>query len=417
MCGGMRRHDSVSWRVKLMPDADIIVVGAGPAGSATAALAARAGARVLLLDRARFPRNKACAEYMSPGVLQALCRMGLSDGVLERRPLQVPGMEIVAPSGFRYRLRYEQAGRSLNAITLPRLQLDHALVESAVRSSARLEEGVTVREALLDDGVVRGVVASRDGRRVRICGSMVVVADGSRSMLRRGLGLDAPVRWPNRMGLVAHFDGASGLQGGFGQMHVADGGYCGLAPLPGGGTNVGLVIHFRRGRKSAIPASQIMDDWIARHPLLSRALSGCRRASPVRGMAPVGARARAVAGRGFLVTGDAAGFFDPFTGEGIHRALMGGEIAAGTALKALGDGFGASEIGAYARRRRAAFRKKEVVTCLVQTFVTFPRLLEYALPRLDARPSSADLLSAVLGDIADPGRFLRPGPLWETLRP
>jgi flavin-dependent dehydrogenase len=325
-------------------------------------------------------------------------------------------MEIVAPSGFRYRLHYEQDGTPADALTLPRIELDHALVESAVRSGARLEEGVIARTLLTEDGVVRGVAASHAGSSVRVTGSMVVIADGARSTLRRALGLDAPVRWPNRMGLIAHFEGGEELDDGFGQMHVAQGGYCGLAPLPGGGMNVGLVIKSRRHVPN-VTASQVMDRWISQHPILARSLRGSRRVSPVRGMAPVGARARAHAGSGFLLTGDAAGFFDPFTGEGIHRALVGGEIAAETALHALSAGFGASDIRAYEHRRRMQFRKKEMVTRLVQTFVRFPRLLEYALPRLRARQDTGDLLSAVLGDIADPASFLRPGPLWNALRP
>lgn len=398
-------------------DADIIVVGAGPAGSTTAALAARAGARVLLLDRAHFPRQKACAEYMSPGVMDVLNRTGLAAPVLERCPLPVPGMDIVSASGARFRLRYRRDGEAVQAMTLPRVELDHALAAQAVAEGAQLEEGVIVREPIEWDGAVQGVKASVGGRALRLHARLVVIADGARSSVRQAMGLSRPVRWPHRMGLVAHFAGSAISPGGFGQMHVASGGYCGLAPLPGGGVNVGLVIHTPVSGGPRTAPSRVLDDWIAEHQSLAASLSGFTRISPVRGMLPVGARSRRDAGPGFLLVGDAAGFFDPFTGEGIHRALVGGEIAARTALAALAHGFRLDAIRHYHRARRNAFANKEIVTMLVQAFVRFPHLLDYAVPRLETRPGAGELLASVLGDIADPARFLRPSPLWEALRP
>lgn len=395
-------------------DADIIVVGGGPAGSSTAALAARQGARVLLLDRARFPRPKACAEYMSPGVMDVLNRTGLASAVCARGPLPVPGMDIVSPSGARFRLRYRRGGKTATALTLPRIELDDALATQAVREGARLEEGIIVREPIYSGGAVCGVRASTGGRPLSVRAPLVVIADGAHSTLRSAMGLSRPVRWPNRMGLVAHFTGTPALSGGFGQMHVATGGYCGLAPLPGGGINVGLVVRRRQGGVSPV---RMLDRWINDHPSVAAALDGCVRVSSVRGFSPVGARSRSDAGAGFLMVGDAVGFFDPFTGEGIYRALAGGEIAARAAVAALTHGQRAADIAAYHSSRRNAFACKERVTALVQAFVRFPLLLDYALPRLDARVAAGDLLASVLGDLVDPSSFLRPGPLWEVLRP
>ncbi len=398
-------------------DADIIVVGAGPSGASTAALAARAGARVLLLDRARFPRHKACAEYMSPGVMDVLARTGLAQAVVDEAPLSVPGMDIVSFSGARFRLRYRRDGEAAHAMTLPRFELDHALAREAVREGARLEEGVIVREPVVSDGVVRGVKASTGGRPLGLRAQVVVIADGAQSVMRRGLGLSRPVRWPHRMGLVAHFAGTGHLPGGSGQMHVASGGYCGIAPLPGGGVNVGLVIHGPTSQGGRSTPARTLDGWIESHKYLASALQGYERVSQVRGMFPVGARSRREAGPGYLLTGDAAGFFDPFTGEGIYRALVGGEIAASSALTMLAHGYRSDDVRHYRHARRNAFANKEIVTKLVQTFVRFPHLLDYAVPRLEARPDAGSLLASVLGDLADPSTFLRPRPLWEALRP
>lgn len=398
-------------------DADIVVVGAGPAGATTAALAARAGARVLLLDRARFPRPKPCAEYMSPGVLDQLRSARLERAVLERKPQFVAGMDVVSPRGARFRLRYERDGHPVHAMTLRRLDLDHALLCEAADAGVEVIEGAIVREPALSDGAVRGVLMSQAGTGARVTGAVVVVADGARSAMRTALGLSRTVRWPSRLGLVAHYHGGEPMPGDVGQMHVSSLGYCGLAPLPGAGINVGLVVHAGGRGIPRLPATRIMDDWIQSHPALATLLEGHRRVSSVRGMSPVGARSRACAGPGFLMVGDAAGFFDPFTGEGIHRAILGGRIAAAAALEAVNQGQSAAQIEAYHRARHAAFRQKEMVTALVQAFVRIPGLLDYALPRLESRPLAGGLLASVLGDVADAGQFLRPRPLWDAVRP
>jgi flavin-dependent dehydrogenase len=161
----------------------------------------------------------------------------------------------------------------------------------------------------------------------------------------------------------------------------------------------------------------MLDRWIGAHPSLAASLNGFERASPVRGMMPVGARSRADAGPGYFLAGDAAGFFDPFTGEGIYRALVGGEIAAKAAVAALQHGYRPADVDRYHRARRNAFTNKEIVTMLVQAFVRFPYLLDYALPRLESRSGAGAVLASVLGDVADARTFLRPRPLWEVLRP
>lgn len=395
---------------------DVIVVGAGPAGAVAAGLIARAGASVTLLDRMHFPRPKACAEYMSPGVLDVLERTGFASPVRIAEPLMLNGMEIVSPGGRTFRVHYARNGRPAQALTLPRLALDHALVSQAVQDGADLLEGIVVREPILENGRVLGVHASSQGRQLRLRAPITVIADGARSRLRAMLDLDRPVRWPRRLGLVAHYEGPASLPGGYGQMHVGHGGYCGVAPLPGGGVNVGLVL--REGNR-CLPRrpAEALDGWIAAHPALARALHSCRRTGAIRGMSPVGARGRDCAGPGFLLTGDAAGFFDPFTGEGIYRALVGGEIASGAALRVLATGTSPEVQRDYVHAREDAFRDKERLTRLVQLFVQVPSLMEYALPRLAARPRAGQVLSSSLGDLAAPGAFLRPGPLWEALRP
>jgi flavin-dependent dehydrogenase len=125
-----------------------------------------------------------------------------------------------------------------------------------------------------------------------------------------------------------------------------------------------------------------------------------------------------VSGDGFLLVGDAAGFLDPFTGEGIYRALRGAELAAAVLHEALrrGDTRDAM-LSPYRELRRAEFAAKEAVCWIIQGLLAWPALLGYALRRLEGRPSVAGILGGVLGDYRPAGDALRPAFLWSLLRP
>lgn len=396
---------------------DVIVVGAGPAGSALAAqLAARFD--VLLLDRWRFPRAKPCGEYASPGVPAALERLGCWPATAALGPARLRGMEIVAPDGGRFAVEYgSDGGGPRLSLTLPRREFDAALLEHARRRGATVQEGTLVLDVLRRGEQVVGVLArAPDGavreRRARL----VVGADGLRSVVARRLGLARPQRWPQRLGLVAHYQEVA-WPAPWGEMHVGRRGYCGVAPLGDGRLTVGLVLPAgTRPPPGGLDA--LFDAALSDYPTLAARLGRGRRAGPVLGVAPLGVGARRVAGAGFLLVGDAAGFFDPFTGEGIFRALRSAELAAAVASDALGRGdLSAGALAPYARRRAAAFRDKEWLVGLVQLFVCQPALLSYAVARLAARPALASVLNRALGDVAPARDALRPGYLAALLRP
>ena len=396
---------------------DVAVAGGGPAGATAAALLAQQGYRVVLVDRARFPRRKTCAEYLSPGTEDLLVRLGLGDVFARERPHRFAGMEIVSPRGARYRVQYAQNGRSRQACSLQRERLDAAIVGFAAAQGVEVREGVIARGALLDGQTVVGLRSSCAGRDEPIRARLTIVADGARSATARSLGLSTSPRWPVRLGLVAHFDGTV-LPTVCGQMHVYPDGYCGVAPLPDGRMNVAIVTRADALARATRQPVAFFDRWLATHDAVGTLLADAARVSPVSGLVPIGARVRRVWAPGALLVGDAAGFFDPFTGEGIFRALRGAEVAAEVAGRALQmDDLSGAALAKYAALRTYAFRRKAAVTALVQLFVQFPALMEYALPRLNGRAGPSESLGAVLGDIREAGDFLRPSMLWAALRP
>ncbi|MGI8588977.1 MAG: NAD(P)/FAD-dependent oxidoreductase [Chloroflexia bacterium] len=396
---------------------DAIIVGAGPAGSMTAGLLARAGARVALLDKTAFPRDKACGEYTSPQTATLLERCGALAFVERARPRRLPEMRVYAPSGAVFCMDYAAAGGGC-VLATPRLRLDAALVEYAVAAGADLRERARVVDVIRDSGQAVGVRTRQGaGAEMEIRAPLVVGADGTHSVVARALGLVRPLRWPRSLGMVAHYEGLRGCDA-WGEMHVASHGYCGLAPLTDGQVNVGIVVDLPERGAERLPAEARFEAALRGFPTLAESVAGAHRVSEVRGVGPVGVSASRACGPGFLLVGDAAGFFDPFTGEGVYKALRGAELAVPVMLAALERGdFSARALAPYGAARRREFLAKDLVCRLVQGFVQMRGGMDYVAPRLAARPGRLAVMSGVLGDFTDARAALTPGYLWGLLRP
>jgi geranylgeranyl reductase family protein len=385
---------------------DAVVVGAGPAGSACAAGLARAGARVLLVESARHPRPKACAEYASPRIAEELAGIGLRPSAWRGLAVPLEGMEMHA-GGHAVLVSYADGRGRRPAWGVDRRTLDALLAAHASDSGAQLREGV--RAVGLDSGRgrIRGVhLRDGGGRGELVHAGWVIGADGARSSVAHLLGVERPVRFPRRLGLVAHYEGVPDLVD-HGEMHTGAGYYVGLAPTPGGELNVGMALPMN----GAGSATQRFGAAIDGLPAVARRLAGSRRLSSIRGAAPIGHRVGAVAGPGWLLIGDAAGFVDPFTGEGIHRALRSARAAV---VAVCGGGDPATT---YRAERRRAFAAKSALSWVVQGFLAAPPLLEHAIARLEARPRAALRLGSALGDCRPASDALSPLAVLEVLAP
>ena len=386
---------------------DAIVAGAGPAGSALAAHLSRAGASVLLVEAAEHPRPKACAEYASPRIVEELARLGLAsswaDDAVPLRCMDLHAGGRIAP------IRYADARGPRPAWGVDRRTFDARLARHAVECGAELRGRTRLGGLVVEGGRVRGA-RLRDvatGTQTEVRAGWTIGADGTRSTVSRLLGVERPVRFPRRLGLIAHYAGIAELAD-HGEMHVGDDGYVGLAPTPGGELNVGMALPLDGGGTSA---EARFAQAIGALPAVARRLAGSRRLTPIRGAAPIGHRVSRTAGPGWLLVGDAAGFVDPFTGEGIFRALRSARAAA-DAIRAGGD-----VSAAYQRERRRAFAAKDALTWLVQGFLAAPPLLEHAVGRLAERPGAALRLGSVLGDCRPATDALAPRALLELMAP
>lgn len=394
-----------------------IVVGGGPAGSVTARLLADAGCRVLLLDKAAFPRHKACSDYLNPAAVCELSELGLADALRAARPHPMQAMRVYAPGDRMFQATFRDVEPGHVALGLSRARFDHLLLLRAAAAGVEIRERAHVRDLVLNDGRVVGVQVSCGEVRETIRAQIIVGADGHHSVVSRRLGLDAPVRWPRRTGLAAHFRGLGRL-GDWGELHVAPGGYAGLALLEDGLATVTLVTDAEAVAQRSGSIEAYYNEKLADIPLVREMVAGVERAGPIRGVGPLARRVRKRAGDGFLLVGDAAGFLDPFTGEGIYKALSGARLAAPVIVSALEQGdTSARSLAPYTRAYQRAFFANTQVLRIVQGFVHSPLLLSYVIDRLEKRDELGRVLTGVVSDLRPAQQALSPLFLARLLRP
>jgi flavin-dependent dehydrogenase len=353
---------------------DAIIAGAGPAGAMAAIVLARAGARVVVVDRDRFPRDKLCGDTLNPGAVRLLEAYGLRGGPLDCGRM-LKGMHVTGPTAS-VRAAY---GPSSPALAITRRALDTWLIDRAVAAGARFESGVTVRAPLLDETagapVVRGLVLDRAGARTghRMPAIVTIAADGRRSTLARAVGAARPSPMPRRWAYGTYASDVADVTDE-GEMHIRHGWYVGVAPLPGGLVNVCVVRPGSPGRRPI----DVVRDAIRREPELARRFERAAIDDDVRVLGPLSAETRGAGATGLLFAGDAAGFVDPMTGDGVHLALSGGVLAAEEALRALETGDVAGATARLARRRRSALGWKLRFNRVVRDLVDSPRAVDAA---------------------------------------
>ncbi|HEY7600869.1 MAG TPA: NAD(P)/FAD-dependent oxidoreductase [Methylomirabilota bacterium] len=392
---------------------DVVVVGAGPAGAATAILLAEQGFDVLLVDRARFPRDKVCGEYLSPEAGRILDRLGVL-GTVGARPIR--GMRILAPDGTLLVGDYPADGRGrghrTHALAVRRRVLDAALVERARAAGVSVREGQRVVDLVREKGRIAGVVTEPavPGAGAGAChpARLVVAADGRASVVVERLGLRRPHRWLRRLALVADVEGAGG-DPERGEIVVVPPAYAILNPVTASVGNLSLVVPLEEGRRQKAAFADYFDAATRALPGLGDRLRHARRVGPVRVLGPLAYEVTPPRDDGIVLVGDAAGFLDPFTGEGVYAALRSAEVAAEVAGRALRTGdVSASALRPAHVRRTAEFAAKTRVTLLLQRVIARRALLVPAARLLARRPAHLARLMGVLGDFVRPGALLEP---------
>ena len=390
--------------------ADVVVVGAGPAGAATAILLAEHGLDIVVLERASLPRPKICGEYLSPEAGRLLDRLGVLKALDTAGGVPVAGMRITAPDGTSVVGRYHEIAGwrpyRQHAMGVARETLDGALVERVRGLPLDLREETRVTDLIVEDGQVVGVRAEdRAQAPLEIRARIVVGADGRASVVAQRLGCRRP-HTLQRLALVTYVRGLPDCRE-LGEIFVDPPDYVILNPLAPDRVNLSLVVPLAHATPWTRRFEDFMTARLRQLPHVARRLAGAERIAPIRALGPLAHRVTPPAVGGVLLVGDAGGFFDPFTGEGVFTALRSAELAGETIARTLRAGdVSAPALAAYEQRRREAFRGKERVTRALQVVIGHRRLANLACRALARRPGALDALLGVFGDYVPPRALL-----------
>ena len=327
-------------------DYDLIVVGGGPAGATMALSAARQKLRVLLVDKATFPRDKVCGDAIPPRCRPILDEYGLTAAVAHVPHARVTGERVFA-AGEQLHVNFDGQSQFI----CPRIHFDNVLFQAA-KAQVDTRENCTVLDLLREDGQVRSIRARvGGGAPLEIPAKVVAGADGFNSIVARRLGLYQYQRPHWAVATRAYYSGVPVAPDEF-EIHYFDElwpGYLWIFPAGGGQVNVGVGL-FPTDRTQNHPSLRALHLALVQHPSLGGRFARATMQGRLRGWnLPLASIRRPLHGNGFILAGDAAGLVDPLWGHGIDNAMLAGQIA-GNVLASVcrGSDFSAAALQPYA---------------------------------------------------------------------
>ncbi|MEO7555257.1 MAG: geranylgeranyl reductase family protein [Acidimicrobiales bacterium] len=326
---------------------DVLVVGGGPAGAATAYCLARAGRSVCVVERKTFPRDKTCGDGLTPRAVHQLQEMGLGSQLAQFH--RYDGLRAIA-HGISLELKWpEHPVFPSYGYVVKRRDLDQMVADHAVAAGATLRDGTEAVAPILDAGLVAGAVVKTKGseRTEEIRARYVVVADGANSRFGRALGSARNRSYPQGMAIRGYFESPLHAEPWIeSALDVRDRngnslpGYGWIFPVGDGTINVGigLLSTFRDWKN--VNTSKLMEEFSATAPAYWGISPATSTGPPTGGRLPMGGSVTPNVGPTWVLVGDAAGTINPFNGEGIDYAYETGRMAAGLLDEAIATGDG-----------------------------------------------------------------------------
>ncbi len=378
----------------------VVIAGGGPAGSATALTLARAGIDVTIVERAAFPRRKVCGEYLNSGAVAALDALGLGEAIRAiAKPLR--GIRLVPPHAASLELPFPRA-----ALACARADLDAMLLAAARDAGANVIHARVEEIAFADDRAVGLVVRDESGDRRTITAQTIVGADGSGSLVAKKLGLTMATSGTRRFAVGGHYSGFGDL-GGYVEMYVGTGAYFAINPLDAARANVMVVVPDRALAQWSSDVDEGVRGKAADLGRGHRSFAHTARIGARVSVGPLAHRVRAPIAPGAILVGDAAGFLNPFTGQGVFLALSGAARASAAIVRSFEcrDQEEAA-FAAYADWRTSDFRARKRLSQLVNLMIDVPPLAKRAVSRLRQLPDlGTTLIDSLAGARAPQSAF------------
>lgn len=377
---------------------DVIIVGAGPAGTSAAILLAQQGRRVLLLEKSRFPREKLCGEFLSPATLRIFARLGVREQMMAAGAQIIRRWYLVAPDGRRVEIPLTWlAEGSGDALSLSRAQMDAILLNRAREAGVFVREGFHVSPRLTHEGSISIIEGKADGKTVeQFAAPLVIDAAGRNRLFARTE--SAPPSAGNKgrrpFGVKVHLRGVSGMEE-IGELFFFQDGYGGMANVEGGRTNLCFITTEETLRAARGDRHELLELTLRTNPAARERLRGAVVDGEWLGTGPL-IYGRQPGARGVLAIGDAGAFIDPFTGSGMLMAMTSGELAAQVINQSFADNDCAAEKVArlYQRLHRQRFGWR-LRACAMLRGLAFRPTTRNLLALLLARHSSLARLAAL----------------------
>jgi len=381
---------------------DVIIIGGGPAGCAAALGLNRLGYRVVLCDQAKFPRDKVCGEFISPAADPILKRLGVLDRIEALSPKRLKGVAISSYEGEEIVIDYPQLpgmNERPTSLSVPRYELDANFMEQVKQVGVEVREQHKVTEFLFGEGRVTGVRGWDDNKTsFTLKAPLVIDAGGRNALSLKIMGLKKESGGDTKIAMAAHWEGAK-IADDYCYMHVSRPGYTGISSVGKDRANLVLVVN-RQSMHGEKPDKFYMDT-VMQNCHRRKILQDAECIESVRSIESLAFSVKPVTCGGLLLVGDAMGFIDPFTGEGIYLSLRSSEIAVEVADKAFKKSDWSNEVlKDYEVRRRQEFDKKFLLSRLFQKLIYSRFFCDRVVRALQRKPELAEILVGVIGDLS-----------------
>lgn len=382
---------------------DIIIVGGGPAGTAAALFAKKAGLRVLILEKDSFPRDKICGDAISGKSIKHLAELNLLDKITALPGTTVERIVFGSPAGMELSIPLSKNKRLPAGFVIKRLFFDRFLFEQVREEGIDHRQRTKVTGLLRENGKIAGVLAKdrATGEIMAFRAHLVFGADGYRSVVAQKLGLyhHDPEHWV--VALRCYYKNIKNLDNQL-EIHYASGiqpGYFWLFPLEGNIANIGVGMLHKTLRKRKIDLRKSMEDLI-RSPQFRERFEGAEPLEkPVGWNLPVASKHRINHGNGFLLLGDAAGLIDPFTGEGIGNAMTSARHAVNTAREAIEQGrYDGEFLSRYDRNLWQEIGNELQVSTRLQKIGRIRFLLNFVINKAARNRQVSDIISGMMSN-------------------